>query len=104
MVVKPRESIVTGTRGLIQPGIKCRGPEYLRIIYGPEYLVPHNLERLRERNLGKKRSLAQREFALASKRSNASSPASRCTASTNASSASSPWRANPSTRGSDGAR
>lgn len=39
-------------------------PEYLRIIYGPEYLAPHNLERLRERNLGKKRSLAQREFAL----------------------------------------
>ncbi|HMS86973.1 MAG TPA: polynucleotide kinase-phosphatase [Acidimicrobiales bacterium] len=64
MVVKPLESIVTGKRGLIQPGIKCRGPEYLRIIYGPEYLVPHNLERLRERNLGKKRSLAQREFAL----------------------------------------
>jgi protein phosphatase len=64
MVVKPIESIVTGTRGLIQPGIKCRGPEYLRIIYGPEYLVPGNLERLRERGLGKKRSLAQREFAL----------------------------------------
>jgi len=64
MVVKPLESIVTGKRGLIQPGIKCRGPEYLRIIYGPEYLASHNLERLRERNLGKKRSLAQREFAL----------------------------------------
>jgi protein phosphatase len=64
MVVKPLESIATGKRGLIQPGIKCRGPEYLRIIYGPEYLVPHNLERLRERRLGKKRSLAQREFAL----------------------------------------
>jgi protein phosphatase len=64
MVVKPLESIVTGTRGLIQPGIKCRGPEYLRIIYGPEYLVPHNLQRLRDRSLGKKRSLAQREFAL----------------------------------------
>lgn len=64
MVVKPLGSIVTGTRGLIQPGIKCRGPEYLRIIYGPEYLVSHNLERLRDRNLGKKRSLAQRAFAL----------------------------------------
>lgn len=64
MVVKPLGSIVTGERGLIQPGIKCRGPEYLRIIYGAEYLVPHNLERLRERNLAKKRSLAQREFAL----------------------------------------
>jgi protein phosphatase len=64
MVVKPLDSIVTGTRGLIQPGIKCRGPEYLRIIYGPEYRMPHNLERLRDRKLGRKRSLAQREFAL----------------------------------------
>lgn len=64
MVVKPVESIATGKRGLVQPGIKCRGPEYLRIIYGPEYLLPDNLERLRERGLGKKRSLAQREFAL----------------------------------------
>lgn len=64
MVVKPRDAIVTGKRGLIQPGIKCRGPEYLRIIYGPEYLVAANLERLRDRGLGKKRSLAQREFAL----------------------------------------
>jgi polynucleotide kinase-phosphatase len=64
MVVKPYDSIVTGDRGLVQPGIKCRGPEYLRIIYGPEYLVPRNLERLRDRGLGRKRSLAQREFAL----------------------------------------
>lgn len=64
MVVKPVESIVSGKRGVIQPGIKCRGPEYLRIIYGPDYLTPANLERLRERGLGKKRSLAQREFAL----------------------------------------
>jgi protein phosphatase len=64
MVVKPVDSIVTGGRGLVQPGIKCRGPEYLRIIYGPEYRSPHNLERLRDRGLGRKRSLAQREFAL----------------------------------------
>jgi len=64
MVVKPLASIVTGKHGLIQPGIKCRGPEYLRIIYGPEYLAADNLERLRQRNIGRKRSLAQREFAL----------------------------------------
>ncbi len=64
MVVKPVGSIVTGERGLIQPGIKCRGPEYLRIIYGPEYLDPRNLDRLRKRGVGRKRSLAQREFAL----------------------------------------
>jgi protein phosphatase len=64
MVVKPIESIVRGRRGLAQPGIKVRGPEYLRIIYGPEYTADANLERLRERGLGHKRSLAQREFAL----------------------------------------
>jgi protein phosphatase len=44
--------------------VKCRGREYLRIIYGPEYTVPENLERLRKRGLGVKRSLAMREFAL----------------------------------------
>jgi protein phosphatase len=64
MVVKPLDPIVAGPRGLVQPGIKCRGPEYLRIIYGPEYRNPANLERLRKRGLGRKRSLAAREFAL----------------------------------------
>jgi protein phosphatase len=64
MVVKPAEPLTRGKRGIVQPGIKCRGPEYLRIIYGPEYLLPGNLDRLRERNLGRKRSLAASEFAL----------------------------------------
>jgi protein phosphatase len=64
MVVKPREFVVRGRRGLTQPAVKCRGPEYLRIIYGPEYLLPENLERLRNRSVSKKRSLALREFAL----------------------------------------
>jgi protein phosphatase len=64
MVVKPFDAIVRGRRGLVQPGVKVRGREYLRIIYGPEYTAPHNLERLRERSLGHKRSLALREFAL----------------------------------------
>ena len=45
-------------RGLVQPGIKVRGREYLRIIYGPDYTEPANLERLRQRNLGHKQSLA----------------------------------------------
>lgn len=49
---------------LVQPGVKCRGPEYLRIIYGPEYLHEHNLRRLRTRGLGRKRSMALREYAL----------------------------------------
>jgi protein phosphatase len=64
MVVKPRDVVATTTRGLVQPGIKCRGPEYLRIIYGPEYTAPDALKRLRQRGLGHKRSLAMREFAL----------------------------------------
>lgn len=64
MVVKPLEFVARGTHGLIQPAIKVRGPEYLRIIYGPEYSLPLNLERLRSRGLGHKRALALREFAL----------------------------------------
>jgi protein phosphatase len=64
MVVKPMAFTVMGDKGLVQPGIKCRGREYLRIIYGPEYTVAENLERLRKRGLGLKRSLALREYAL----------------------------------------
>ena len=64
MVIKPLEFVATGRKGIVQPAVKCRGPEYLRIIYGPEYSLPDNLSRLRERSLGLKRSLALREFAL----------------------------------------
>ena len=64
MVVKPYEFVVKGKKGLVQPAVKCRGREYLRIIYGPEYTFPDNLSRLRERGLTTKRSLALREFAL----------------------------------------
>ncbi|MFJ6392039.1 polynucleotide kinase-phosphatase [Streptomyces sp. NPDC091972] len=65
MVVKPLGAVVRSTEGrLVQPGIKCRGREYLRIIYGPEYTRPENLDRLRNRFLNHKRSLAIREYAL----------------------------------------
>jgi len=64
MVVKPLGFISKDRRGYTQPAIKCRGPEHLRIICGSEYLMPENLERLRSRGLGAKRSLARREFAL----------------------------------------
>jgi protein phosphatase len=64
MVVKPFEWITKGRKGLVQPAIKCRGREYLRIIYGPEYTLPEHMDRLRERALSTKRSLASREFAL----------------------------------------
>ncbi|MEV6971680.1 polynucleotide kinase-phosphatase [Hamadaea sp. NPDC051192] len=65
MVVKPYAGLtVTGERGLLQPGLKCRGREYLRIIYGPGYTAPAQLDRLRHRGLGRKRGLALREHAL----------------------------------------
>ena len=64
MVVKPMDFVVRGRRGLVQPALKVRGREYLRIIYGPEYTEQQNLDRLRRRALGAKRSLAVREFAL----------------------------------------
>jgi protein phosphatase len=60
MVVKP----LTFTARNAQPGLKCRGREYLRIIYGPEYDAPGQIDRLRSRGLGRKRALAAREFAL----------------------------------------
>jgi protein phosphatase len=44
--------------------VKCRGKEYLRLIYGPDYTDEANLTRLRQRGLGTKRALALREFAL----------------------------------------
>jgi protein phosphatase len=64
MVVKPLDFIHRGPRGLAQPAVKCRGREYLRIIYGPDYDADENLGRLRARGLGRKRSLALGEFAL----------------------------------------
>jgi len=64
MVVKPLAFVARGRRGLAQPAVKCRGREYLRLLYGPDYTLPENLERLRRRGLAAKRSLALREFAL----------------------------------------
>ena len=64
MVVKPLDFVCRGRKGLTQPAVKCRGSEYLRIIYGPDYDTEENLVRLRARGLGHKRSLALREFAL----------------------------------------
>jgi protein phosphatase len=64
MVIKPMDFIIRGKKGLVQPALKCRGREYLRIIYGPDYTADEHLTRLRSRGLGAKRSLALREFAL----------------------------------------
>ena len=64
MVVKPYDFVAYGKGGILQPAVKCRGKEYLRLIYGLDYDAPENLERLKRRKLGRKRSLALREFAL----------------------------------------
>ena len=62
MVVKTLDWVVRGRRGLVQPAVKVRGREYLRIIYGPTYT--QHLGQLRGRALGAKRSMAVREFSL----------------------------------------
>ena len=100
-VVKPLDFVAMGRKGLVQPAVKCRGREYLRIIYGPEYTLPGNLERLRQRNLKGKRSLALREFALGIEALERFVRGSRCGACTSACSACSRWRASPWTRVSD---
>ena len=64
MVVKPAANLTRDPKGLVQPGLKVRGREYLRLIYGPDYTEPANLTRLRQRALSHKRSLALREYAL----------------------------------------
>ena len=64
IVIKPFDFIARNRGGLVQTAVKCRGREYLRIIYGAEYTRDEHLERLRSRGLGLKRSLAAREFAL----------------------------------------
>ena len=70
MVVKPLPFVprtgkdTSSVSRLIQPAIKCRGREYLRIIYGPDYDTPAHLAILKKRGLQAKRSLAIREFSL----------------------------------------
>ncbi|MFB9909429.1 polynucleotide kinase-phosphatase [Allokutzneria oryzae] len=64
MVVKPHANLTRARKGLAQPGIKVRGREYLRIIYGPDYTEETHLDRLRRRGIGHKRSMALREYAL----------------------------------------
>ncbi|MFP3089705.1 3' terminal RNA ribose 2'-O-methyltransferase Hen1 [Treponema sp. TIM-1] len=64
MIVKPVDFIARRGTELIQPALKCRGQEYLRLIYGPEYTMPENADPLRNRSLAKKRRLALAEFAL----------------------------------------
>ena len=96
MVVKPAEPIVRCRRGIVQPGIKVRGPEYLRIIYGPEYREDRNLERLRKRRSGGNGRSRLGSSRSVSRRWSDSRATSLSTACMSASSACSRSRANPS--------
>jgi protein phosphatase len=102
MVVKPLGGVTRGKKGLVQPGLKVRGREYLRIIYGPNYTEPANLVRLRNRSLGHKRSLALREWALGVEAGRW--PANRCGGCTRRSSPCWRWRASRSTEVADHTR
>lgn len=64
IVVKPPVFSLMGERGLVQPALKVRGRDYLRIIYGVDYDMPGNLERLRDRATKSKRVRAVKEHAL----------------------------------------
>jgi protein phosphatase len=65
MVVKPLDFIGRDKQGrVLQPALKCRGREYLRIIYGPDYTTAAHLERLKKRSTKRKRRLAADEFSL----------------------------------------
>jgi protein phosphatase len=63
-VIKPDAFVVHDGKSLLQPAMKVRGRDYLRLVYGPDYDMPDNLVRLRERALGRKNALAEREFRL----------------------------------------
>jgi hypothetical protein len=102
MVVKPHEFVARGKKGILQPAIKCRGPEYLRIIYGPDYAMPEHLERLRARPRRQAEPRDPRIRAWASRPSGASSSARRSAACMNASSPCSHWRASRWIRGCRG--
>ena len=98
-VVKPYQFVASGLKGLVQPAVKCRGREYLRIIYGPEYTFPENLSRLWQRGLATKRSSPFESSLSASRASNASCVGNRSDVSTSVSSVYWPWRVSRSIRG-----
>ena len=101
MVVKPEDFVARTERGVAALALKCRGREYLRIIYGPEYTAPDQLERLRRRNTGRKTTLALREFALGIEALEQLLRGRPCSTSTGPCSASSRSRPSRPTRGSD---
>jgi protein phosphatase len=49
--VKSLTFFACNSRGLLQPAVKCRGRDYLRIIYGSQSHDAEHLTRLPERGL-----------------------------------------------------
>ncbi|WP_372366518.1 polynucleotide kinase-phosphatase [Candidatus Uabimicrobium sp. HlEnr_7] len=64
MVVKSLDFVSYNGKKLLQPAVKCRGREYLRITYGPEYTLSENIKKLKNRALKRKQNLALQEFSL----------------------------------------
>ena len=64
IVIKPQQFLPKNKGKLVQPAIKVRGREYLRIIYGMDYTDKDQLARLKKRNPSKKMKHALQEFAL----------------------------------------
>ena len=93
-----REPRRTAGEGCVQPGIKVRGREYLRIIYGPDYTEPANLPGCATATSATS-GRWPREYALGIESLERTVSASRCGGSTNRSSPSSPWNPSRSTRG-----
>lgn len=68
IVVKPLHPTAFLPSGrYIQPALKCRTKDYLRLIYGINYLEKDNFEFLRHRRTADKRRLAMQQFELSQK-------------------------------------
>lgn len=70
-VFKPSDTLFMPTGYFIQPALKVRGKDYLRLIYGIDYLDKDYFNKISRRQIKKKRVLALREFDLSLKILNA---------------------------------
>ena len=99
MVVKPLAFVHKGRRGLSQPAVKCRGREYLRIIYGPDYTCGRTWIAYGHEGWAASGPWPSASLPWASKGWSDLCVASRCVESTSAFSAFWPWRASPLIQG-----
>ena len=67
-VIKPVDPVLFMNNGyFIQPALKVRGKDYLRLIYGIDYLDPDYFAKVTYRKVKGKRALAAKEFELSIK-------------------------------------